>query len=223
VTRSQRAFRVLLRAYPARTREAYGEDMAQLFDDQLARARDPAAKAGVWVDAIIDTLATAPRERLTSRRAARVAEGPAIEASRSVGPDLVAALLPLPVFGLLVLAAPGFYAPLFDPRAAVAGMQFGVVMTIILGLLAAVGIYAHLRGGLTDGRTRLLVLAVFVVPVPARILAGDWISVLLDAIVASGFLLLTSVRWLSLVLAAPFVAWVLFGPAFTLILINMKT
>lgn len=218
MTRSQRVFRALLRAYPARTRDAYGDDMAQLFADQLAHAPTPAAKAGVWVDAIIDTLVTAPRERLSSRRAARVAEGPAIEASRPVGPDLLAAASPLLLFGLLLLVAPGFFEPLFDERAALLGMPLGFTLTIFLGLLAAVGIYALRRGGLTDGRTRLLVLCVFAVPVPVWIYMADWSAVLLDAIVASVLVLVTSVRWLSLAIAAPFVAWILLGPAIMLVL-----
>ncbi|MEO5965263.1 MAG: hypothetical protein ABIR11_07335, partial [Candidatus Limnocylindrales bacterium] len=39
---SARLFRALLRLYPASTRRVYGDDMVQLFSDQLRNARTPA-------------------------------------------------------------------------------------------------------------------------------------------------------------------------------------
>ena len=44
-----------------RLRDAYGDDMVQLFTDQLHRLETPTAKAVLWLEAIGDTLATAPR------------------------------------------------------------------------------------------------------------------------------------------------------------------
>ena len=79
MTRSERVFRALLRAYPRATRAASGEDMAQLFGDRLRDAATPIAKGRVWVEAFADIAATAPRERFDSRRAAAVAEGPSLD------------------------------------------------------------------------------------------------------------------------------------------------
>ena len=38
MTRSERVYRILLRAYPGRTRDACADDMAQLFADRLRDA-----------------------------------------------------------------------------------------------------------------------------------------------------------------------------------------
>ena len=218
--RAQRVFRILLRAYPSRLRDAYGEDMAQLFGDQLAQAPTHAARAGVWLEAIVDTLVTAPRERLADRRLAQVAAGPAITVARPAWSDLLAAASPFLLFGLLALATPRLYEPLFEERASLLGMPFGVTMTMVLGLLASLGIYALRRGGLRDARTRLLVLCVFAVPVPAWLLLGGWSAVLFDAVVAAFLVLVFSVRWLSAAIVAPFFVWLLLGPAIVLYLIN---
>ena len=51
---AQRVYRALLRAYPARTRDARGDDMAQLFADQLRDAPTPLDQARVWVAAVAD-------------------------------------------------------------------------------------------------------------------------------------------------------------------------
>ena len=222
MTRSERVYRALLRAYPSTTRSAYGDDMAQLFADQLRDARGGTEKAAVWARTIADMLLDAPRERLTGRRVVRVAEGPAIVPRRPLGPDLLAVAAPLLLTAILLLVAPGFLGPLFDDRVSLLGAPMGITVTVGFALLAGLGVLALRRGGLRDGRTRLLAAAMLAVPLPALLLFYGHEAALWYALIAALLLAVTSVRWLSFAMAVPFVFWLLFGPAVVLILINMN-
>jgi transcription antitermination factor NusG len=64
---SQRIYRVLLLAYPGRFRRAYGADMAQVFGDCCRHALWCHGLPGLlrlWMDTLLDLLATVPREHL---------------------------------------------------------------------------------------------------------------------------------------------------------------
>lgn len=64
--RQERLYRLLLRLYPASFRARFGDEMAQLFADQLrdARAgRSPSGSAGVWLRTVGDLVTTAVAER----------------------------------------------------------------------------------------------------------------------------------------------------------------
>jgi hypothetical protein len=220
MSRSERIFRFLLRAYPPSTRDAFGEDMAQLFADQLRDAPNDGERAAVWARAIADTLLDAPRERATGRRSRRVAEGPTLVATRPLGPDLLAAAAPLLLAATLLLVAPGFLAPLFDERAQLVGVPMGITLTVAFALLADLGILALRRGGLRDGRTRLLAAAMLAVPIPALLFLYGLEAAFWYAVAAAVLLAVVSVRWLSFALAVPFVLWLLLGPAVVLALIE---
>ncbi len=220
MTRSERIYRVLLRAYPRTTRDTYGDDMVQLFADQLRDAPNLAGRAAVWTRAIADTVLDAPRERITGQRHAPVAEGPGMGAGRPIAPDVLAAASPLMLAALLLLVAPGFLGPLVDPRASLAGMPFGITMTVVLSLLAGLGILALRRGGLRDGRMRLLAAAALAVPLPTLLLFYGQEAAFWYAVMAAFLLALVSLRWLSFAMAVPFVLWLLLGPSVVLLLIN---
>lgn len=220
MSRSERVYRALLRAYPSSTRAAYGDDMAQLFADQLRDAPNDAERAAVWTRAIVDTLLDASRERLTGHRVARVADGPAIAQGRPLAPDLLAAAAPMILSVVVLLTGPGFLAPLFEERVSLLGAPMGVTVTVMLALLAGLGILAQRRGGLRNGRTRLLAAAMLAVPLPTLLFFYGLESALWYALPAAFLLAVTSVRWLSFAIAVPFVLWLLFGPAVVLMLIN---
>lgn len=62
---SERLYRGLLRVYPADFRARFGEEMAQLFADQLRDARAPDARAGAaqtWIRTLGDLVVTAISE-----------------------------------------------------------------------------------------------------------------------------------------------------------------
>ena len=124
-------YRMLLRAYPVEVRDAYGDDMTQLFADQLRDARPGWSTAGVWIRAAGDVLRTAPAQRVATRRA-RVADGPATpppDASR---------------LWCAVLAAPSLLVPFTvflqpEPMGGGRATLFGLpALTIILGAWAVV-------------------------------------------------------------------------------------
>src|SRR5688572_4465230 len=74
----ERAFRWLLRLYPAEFRDAYGEDMCAFFLQRLGRARARGGRLAVpryWLSALIDVIRTAATERASQAR--RVATGAA--------------------------------------------------------------------------------------------------------------------------------------------------
>ena len=70
MTASERIYRVLLQAYPARFREVYGPPMAQVFRDCCREAERRAGAAGVarlWLGILGDLAITAIAERVTSK------------------------------------------------------------------------------------------------------------------------------------------------------------
>ena len=77
------AFRGLLAAYPAEFRAEYGEDMVQVFADQLREQR-PAGQAALFARAVGDLVHTAAAQRIASPTAA-VAGGPPLALPRRRG------------------------------------------------------------------------------------------------------------------------------------------
>ena len=167
MSRSERLYRALLLAYPERTRLTWGEDMVQLFRDRMRDAGSPAQQAGVWIQAVTDIAATAPRERLARRSVARVAEGPSPgppEPARPIRHDLAAASIPLVLAVMLLILLPGYFRPLFDASVGVAGLPLGIAMLVLSTVLAAIGIFGARRGGVRDPETQLVLLAVLLSP-----------------------------------------------------------
>lgn len=98
----ERVYRGLLRIYPADYRAAYGEDMVQLFGDQLHDARNVNSTSGssaVWMRALGDLLTSGASQRI--RRNRTVAQ------SLAVAPTPVSRLLGLVgvAGGAILLAA----------------------------------------------------------------------------------------------------------------------
>lgn len=189
MTGHDRAYRTLLRLYPATFRDEYGQEMARLFGEQLrdARAaRGPMAVAGLWARAIADVLETAPGHHL--RREGHVPEpiaagtpsaGVPIEAHSRRAPRIVLGLLPLWVLIFFALAAPGFMDPMFANPPAIAGLPAGVFVLVVAMVLTLAGVL-FLRRTRSDLAT-VLVLLVFTVPAMALILFGPAAILLLQS------------------------------------------
>jgi hypothetical protein len=64
---SERLYRILLRAYPARYREQFGGPMADCFRDQLRTARTPLALAMLWLRTLADAAWSLPQQHLHVR------------------------------------------------------------------------------------------------------------------------------------------------------------
>lgn len=98
---TERLYRGLLHLYPARFRDRFGDDMVQVFGDQMRGARTEGqtpAVVATWLRAIIDLLATAASEHI--RRDRTVAH------SLAVAPSTSSRLLGLVgILGGLVLVA----------------------------------------------------------------------------------------------------------------------
>jgi len=212
MTRGERIYRALLRAYPATTRERSGEDMVQLFADRLRDAGSPGAKARVWLEAIADIATTAPRERLSRRRAMRLAEGPALDGRRPIVSDLRVAALPLLLVAILFIARPGYYVPLFDERAYVAGLPFGATVLGMTAIVAMVGILGARRSEDLGEPAVQVVLLACLAPAPFLVLTeGIW-QTAGYAVVVTLFVLVARFRIVMLALAVPFAAWLVLGP-----------
>jgi hypothetical protein len=226
MTRSERIYRTLLRAYSEHTRAAYGEDMVQLFHDQLRDERSQLGKARVWLTVIADVAVTAPQERIGARHVAKVAEGPASEASRPVTLDLVIASIPVPFVVALLVVHPPYLARLFDNRVAVLGFPFGTVVLFLTTLLAVFGIFEARRGDFRDPRVQVIALAILLAPlVPMAVFGIVALSFpgLVDYVAAMTlFVIFARFRVLMLALVIPLVAWLLAGPWIILTLINLR-
>jgi hypothetical protein len=72
-TIADRGFRLLLRAYPAPFRAAYGREMTLLFRDQR---REAGASALFWAGVVWDMLGSAPQARVEAFRALRTGHAP---------------------------------------------------------------------------------------------------------------------------------------------------
>jgi hypothetical protein len=133
-------FRILLRAYPARTRDARGDDMTQLFLDQLRDADTTGARARVWVDAVIDTARTAPSEHLAWRRRLRLVDGPAVPETPSFPRDARIASWPMAIAVAAILLRPPGYELMYDLRVTIAGSPLGASILLITAIVAGVGL-----------------------------------------------------------------------------------
>ena len=177
MNRSERLYHVLLRAYPESFRRRYEAAMMQLFRDQLRDASgSAAARAGVWLQTIVDIARSAPGERLRRapaplpvagsltateefadargrrdsdrRRATWVAGSPAI----------------LLVF--MSVAMRGFIDPLLDPGISIVGMPAGLLVIGLIVALSALGAWIISRAS-----SRLLMMAaLLLVTAPALVL-----------------------------------------------------
>lgn len=214
---TERAFRLLLRFYPASTRDAYGDDMVQLFNDQLRRLDSSTARAALWLEAIADTIATAPGEHRRHSRRPQTADGPVV-GSRPLAPDLAVAGSPILLLLIVLLVAPGSMAPMFDSRVSIAGVPGGSAITGLLGALAVFGVFGARRGGYRASRSALQALAA---SIPALFVLIGASGAVTCAAVAAAFIVAARYRMLLAALVIPFAAWILFGPAIVLMIIGL--
>jgi hypothetical protein len=155
---TERLYRGLLHLYPARFRVRFADDMAQLFGDQMRRARTegpPAAVAGTWLRAIADLMTTAASEHIRRNRT--------VAHSLTVPPSISSRLLGLVgIVGGLILIS-GFVGafPWDSPQA--------VTLRIVLFNVGAIAIViaVHRRQASVDPTLALLAA------VPA-LLANAW-------------------------------------------------
>ena len=188
MTGHDRAYRALLRLYPATFRDDYGEEMVRLFREQLRDARGangPMAVTGLWARAIVDVLETAPGHHL--RKEGHVPEPIPAGTSRSVVavearsrrvPQTLLGLLPLWLLIFFSLAAPGFMDPMFANPPAIAGLPAGVILIAVAFTLMLAGVWL-LRRTRSDLASVLALLA-FTVPAMALIVFGPATILLLQ-------------------------------------------
>lgn len=176
MTRHVRAYRALLRLYPARFRDDYAEEMARLFGEQVGDARAEGGRTavvGLWARAIADVLETAPGHHL--RKEHHVPEPiPAGTSSAIIpvrpglrsGPRVLLGLLPLWVLLIFAVTAPGFMDPLFSNPPSVAGLPAGIFIIAVAMTLMLAGVWL-LRRPASDLAT---VLAFLLLTIPATVL-----------------------------------------------------
>lgn len=175
-----RAYRALLRLYPATFRDDYGEEMTRLFREQLRDARASngrRAVVGLWARTIADVLETAPGHHL--RKEHPVPEPIPAGASSSVvsvrpasrsGGRVLLGLLPLWVLIIVTLVAPGFMDPLFANPPSVAGLPAGVFIIAVAMTLMLAGVLL-LRRSESD-LTTVVAFLFFTIPALALIFIG---------------------------------------------------
>jgi hypothetical protein len=212
--RSERIYRALLRAYPQRTRDATGDDMAQLFTDRLRDARSTREVAVVWVESVADLAKTAPRERLVARRSRQLVEGPAVEPERvPMKRDAALASVPVAISLLLAIWNPGVFGAMTVNPPGMFGLPLGMAILVAFGMLASLGILAARRNHeLNDPWHQALILLVLLVPAPALAVISSVMVASFYALGATLFLLVARFRLLMLALVAAFLVWLVVGP-----------
>src|SRR5258708_39310823 len=66
---SEKIYAWLLRLYPSRFRETYGDDALQLFRDRARDEKGFFASLRLWLDLLVDLAGSLPREHLLMRSA----------------------------------------------------------------------------------------------------------------------------------------------------------
>jgi hypothetical protein len=184
MNRHERAFRRLVRLFPAAFREQYEDQMTGLFADQVRDARasgSPFALTRLWAHTLIDLMATAPRQHLREQaRVLQPVESANVPAKVVRAPLLrviagVAAVAVVLWFALWIVA-PGFMDPVFDNPPAVLGLPAGVSIIAFAEVLALLGWLVTRRAqtlGVALGALAFLTLPaiVLILMAPALILS----------------------------------------------------
>jgi hypothetical protein len=147
VSSHERAFRRLVRLYPAAFRAEYEDQMVGLFADQLRDSRaagDTGAIARLWAWVLIDFIATAPQEHLRKESPVLQPVEPATAPTTLARSPLqrvaaVAASVPLILLVGLWVVAPGFMEPVMFNPPAVLGLPAGFFLVGFAGGMALFG------------------------------------------------------------------------------------
>jgi hypothetical protein len=135
---SQKLYRVLLYAYPAKHRHAYGPPMAQLFDDLCRDAHQrggPAGLVSLWMRTLQDLLTTATSEHVDTLRKGVLPQMQNHPLTPVSWPKVGLAILP----GLLVIGTrSGFLADVLDARVGQVLEPGGLLA--LCALLVAIGL-----------------------------------------------------------------------------------
>lgn len=147
MSRHERAFRRLVRLYPASFRAQYEDQMVGLFADQLRDSRTSGttlAVARLWAHTLIDLVATAPPERLRKEspvlQTVEPTNASAVEAKSPLQRiAVVIASVPLILWAAVWVVFPDFMEPVFSVPPAVLGFPLGVVIITVAGGMALFG------------------------------------------------------------------------------------
>lgn len=188
---TERLYRGLLHLYPARFRARFADDMAQLFGDQLRRARTegpPVAVAGTWLRAIADLAVTAASEHIRKdRTVAHSLALPPSTSSRLLGLIGIVggAVLLLPAF-LPVLFPFDLTPDLFNLRLALFNIgAIAIVVAVHRRQRSAAPALAALAAVLTVlANAWYLALTVMAVSLPGQVGPGDYGQMYSSAAVA---------------------------------------
>lgn len=155
----ERAYRALLRLYPAPFRARFGDELVQLCGDLLRDAREGRAGSGgvvgAWLRVLADVALTAPAEHLEHRRVAHSLSRPASAATKALGV--------LGVAGGLVLVT--VWLPILDVIPAT--FNLGRLILFNLGAIAIAAAMLPRSSDSTSGTT-IRIAAV------AALLANAW-------------------------------------------------
>ena len=147
MSRHERAFRRLVRLYPAAFRAEYEDQLVGLFADQLRNSQATARTLAVtrlWAQTLVDLVATAPREHLRKESPVlQPVEPGAAPTTSSRSPlqrvAVVVASVPMILLPALWVVAPGYMEPLTLNPPATLGLPTGVVIVAFAGGMALFG------------------------------------------------------------------------------------
>lgn len=147
MNRHERAFRRLVRLYPAAFRAEYEDQLVGLFADQLRDSQATGRTLAVtrlWAQTLVDLVATAPREHLRKESPVLQPVEPGAAPTTSIRSPLqrvavVVASVPMILLPALWVVAPGYMEPLTLNPPATLGLPTGVVIVAFAGGMALFG------------------------------------------------------------------------------------
>lgn len=186
MSRQVDTFRKLMRLYPTAFRARYQDQLVGLFIDQLRDARGtgtPMAIVRLWVRTLADLIATAPSQHVRKESLVLQPVDPTPFAAPPARPRIQpiavgVATVPIVLWAVLWLVAPGFMEPILAIPPAILGLPAGLVVSAFAGGMAAFGwlVARHARSrAIAVGALLFLTIPalVLIVMTPALVL---WVS-----------------------------------------------
>jgi hypothetical protein len=169
-----RTYELLVQLYPRGFREEFGSEMTLLFEEQLddARREGRSTVAMLWVRTFADLVISVPGQHLRRARATAqpvVAQGASTDITISRPRRrwrFAVGLLPLLIWYLAGILAPGAVDPLFANPPAIAGLPAGVFVLAVVTVMTLAGAVV-----IATARSNTVVAAaVVLLTVPATVL-----------------------------------------------------
>ncbi len=178
----------MVRLYPARFREQFGDEMVVLFADQLREARTSKSRLAVpllWARSLADLVLTVPTQHLSEgRRVPQTVEPDFASATRRTRPPrrfvTFLAATPMLMWAFMSMVTPGFTDPIYQNPPGILVLPMGILLVATAVVLAVLGVLT-VRAART-GIGVALSLAFLTIPAAALLIAAPMLILVIQVL-----------------------------------------